>query len=100
MSFIRQRGLAVVATRGPDGTPQAALVGVAVTDQAEIILSPPPPRASAATSKPDVAVAIGWDLEVTVQCEGSADILIGASHSRSVTGSGSGSETGFLASES
>ncbi len=52
MSFIRQRGLAVVATRGPDGTPQAALVGVAVTDQAEIIFSPPPPRASTATSKP------------------------------------------------
>jgi hypothetical protein len=31
---------------------------------------------------PDVAVAIGWDLEVTVQCEGSADILIGADHTR------------------
>ncbi len=38
VSFIRQRGLAVVATGGPDGTPQAALVGVAGTDQAEIIL--------------------------------------------------------------
>lgn len=34
VSFIRQRGLAVVATRGPDGTPQAALVGVAVTEMA------------------------------------------------------------------
>lgn len=54
VSFIRQRGLAVVATGGPDGTPQAALVGVAGTDQAEIILLPPPPRVSTASSKPDV----------------------------------------------
>ena len=37
VTFIRKRGLAVVATRGPDGAPQAALVGVAATDQAEII---------------------------------------------------------------
>lgn len=36
VSFVRQRGLAVVATRGLDGAPQAALVGVAATDRAEI----------------------------------------------------------------
>ncbi len=65
VTFIRQRGLAVVATRGPDGAPQAALVGVAATDQAEIIFD-----TSAASRKcrniqarPEVAVVIGWDDE-------------------------------------
>lgn len=33
VTFVRQRGLAVVATHGPDGAPQAALVGIATTDQ-------------------------------------------------------------------
>jgi len=84
VTFIRQRGLAVVATRGPDGAPQAALVGVAATDQAEIIFD-----TSAASRKcrniqarPEVAVVIGWDDEETVQCEGRADILSGAERSR------------------
>lgn len=29
VDFVRRRGLAVLATAGPDGAPQAALVGVA-----------------------------------------------------------------------
>jgi len=79
ITFIRQRGLAVVATRGPQGTPQAALVGVAATDLAEIVFD------SSATSRkyanierdPEVAVVIGWDDEMTLQCEGPADVLSG-----------------------
>ncbi len=31
--FVRARGLAVIATRGPGGAPEAALVGIAATDE-------------------------------------------------------------------
>lgn len=77
--FIRERGLAVVATTGPEGSPQAALVGVAATDQAEIIFDTVDSSRKFANIErnPQVAVVIGWDDEVTVQCEGSADVLSG-----------------------
>lgn len=84
VTFIRQRGAAVVATRGPDGGPQAALVGVAVTEQAEIVFD-----TSASSRKyrniqatPQIALVIGFDDEVTLQCEGPADILTGAERTR------------------
>ncbi len=67
VTFIRQRGLAVIATRG-----------------AEIIFD-----TSMRSRKyrniqdcPRVAVVIGWDDEVTVQCEGTADILTGSDRER------------------
>ncbi|MGH2872179.1 MAG: pyridoxamine 5'-phosphate oxidase family protein [Solirubrobacteraceae bacterium] len=37
IEFVRDRGLAEVATRGPDGAPQAALVGSAATDRGELL---------------------------------------------------------------
>jgi len=84
VTFIHKRGLAVVATRGPDGAPQAALVGVAATDQAEIIFdtSASSRRYRNVQANPDVALVVGWDDEVTVQCEGRADILTGVERSR------------------
>jgi PPOX class probable F420-dependent enzyme len=84
VAFIRRRGLAVVATRGPDGAPEAALVGVAATDGAEIIFD-----TSVRSRKyrniqafPQVALVIGWDDEVTVQCEGTAHLLAGSERDR------------------
>ena len=84
VTFVRRRGLAVVATRGPDGAPEAALVGVAATDHGEIIFD-----TSVRSRKyrniqafPQVAVVIGWDDEVTVRCEGTAGILTGAERDR------------------
>lgn len=84
VTFIRQRSLAVIATRGSDGAPQAALIGVAATDRAEIIFD-----TSIRSRKyrniqacPRVAVVIGFDDEVTVQCEGTADILTGTERDR------------------
>lgn len=84
IEFVRQRGLAVVATRGPDGAPQAALVGIAVTDRGELVFD------TAAGSRkcrnleafPRVAVVIGWDSELTLQCEGDADVLAGEERER------------------
>jgi PPOX class probable F420-dependent enzyme len=76
VAFVRARGLAVIATRGQDGTPQAALIGVAATDQAEIVFD------TIKTSRkyrninadPRVALVVGLDDEVTVQAEGVADL--------------------------
>ena len=84
VAFIRARGLAVVATRGPDGAPQAALIGVAATDHAEIIFdtSIRSRKYCNVQACDQVAVVIGWDDEVTLQCEGVADILAGAERDR------------------
>ncbi len=84
IEFVRHRGLAVVATRGPDGAPQAALVGIAATDQGELVFD------TAASSRkcrnlrvsPRVAVVVGWEDEITVQCEGDADVLTGRERGR------------------
>jgi pyridoxine/pyridoxamine 5'-phosphate oxidase len=82
--FVRQCGLAVLATRGPDGAPQAALVGVAATDQAEIVFdtSVQSRKYRNITESEQVALVIGWDDEITVQCEGTADVLTGEDRCR------------------
>ncbi len=84
--FIRERGLAVLATRGPDGSPQAALVGIAATDQAEIIFDTSIQSRKYGNIRRHnrVALVIGWDDEVTVQCQGVADVLTGAERDRCV----------------
>lgn len=35
--YVASQQLAVVSTRGPDGAPQAALVGIAITDRFELV---------------------------------------------------------------
>jgi PPOX class probable F420-dependent enzyme len=79
VAFVRQRGLAVIATRGQDGAPQAALVGVAATDQAEIVFDTT--RSSRKfrniVADPRVALVVGLDDEVTVQVAGVADLPLG-----------------------
>lgn len=84
IEFVRRRGLAVIATLGPDGAPQAALVGIAATDRGELVFD-----TAAASRKcrnleafPRVAVVIGWDDEITLQCEGDADVLVGEERDR------------------
>jgi PPOX class probable F420-dependent enzyme len=84
ISFVRERGLAVVASRGPDGNPQAALVGIAATDRGELVFDTTTTSRKYANIErdPHVAVVIGWDDEVTVQLEGTADILRGSDRVR------------------
>ncbi len=79
VGFVRSRGLAVVATRGPDGAPQAALVGIAATDTGELVFdcSRESRKYVNIERHPEVAVVVGWDDEVTVQIEGLADVLTG-----------------------
>ena len=79
LASLRKHRLAVVSTIH-DGAPQAAVVGIAVTDDLEIIFD------TLTTSRkynnlradPRAALVIGWDAEQTVQCEGVADFPAGA----------------------
>jgi PPOX class probable F420-dependent enzyme len=84
VEFVRRRGLAVVGTRGPDGSPQAALVGIAATDRGELVFDTAADsrKCQNLRSHARVALVIGWDDEVTLQCEGTAEILGGAERDR------------------
>jgi pyridoxine/pyridoxamine 5'-phosphate oxidase len=85
VTFVRQRGLAAVATLGPGDTPQAAVVAVTATDLGEVVFGTERGSRKFANiqRRSDVALAIGWeDDEVSVQCEGTADEPRGADRER------------------
>ncbi len=73
--FIREHSLGVVATKSPSGQPQAAVVGIAVSDAFEIIFDTLETTRKAVNLRycPEVACVVGWDEEQTVQIEGIAD---------------------------
>ena len=50
-AFIHARSLAVIATTGPDGKPEAALINIAVTPELEIIFETTDARANSPTSR-------------------------------------------------
>ena len=76
-NFISQHKLAVVSTINIKRQPEAALVGIGVSEKLEIIFD------TVKTSRkyqnilqnPRVAIVIGWDNETTVQYEGEAEVL-------------------------
>lgn len=75
LAFLRAQPWAVEASVSSAGAPQAAVIGVAVTDRFELVFD------TLSTSRkhrnlvrdPRIALAIGWDGERTVQYEGTAD---------------------------
>lgn len=75
--FINQQRLGVVSTANPENKPEAAVVGIAVSANLEIIFDTI--KASRKylniLRQPEVALVIGWDDEITVQYEGTAEIL-------------------------
>ncbi len=76
---LRASRLAVVSTIGPDGAPQAAVVGHAVSDDLEIVFDTLDTTRKAANLRrdPRIAVVIGWDDERTAQLHGVADFPTG-----------------------
>ncbi|MCW2757855.1 MAG: segregation and condensation protein [Nocardioidaceae bacterium] len=84
VAFVRVRGLGVVATTGTDGEPEAALVGLAASDDGELIFdtSTTSRKYLNLLGRPRAAVVVGWDDEVTLQVEGSADLPEGAERAR------------------
>jgi len=75
--FISQQKLAVVSTIDPDNNPEAALVGIAVSESFEIIFDTVKTSRKYANllQNPKVAMVIGWNNETTLQYEGEAQIL-------------------------
>jgi hypothetical protein len=84
LTFVRRSRLAVVSTATAAGAPQAAVVGIAVTDALEIVFDTLETSRKAVNLRrdPRIALVIGWDEEQTVQCEGIADEPAGAELTR------------------
>src|SRR5438552_563706 len=72
--FLDGCELGVLSSLGPDGSPQSALVGIAVTPELEIIFDTIAKSRKFTNIARDsrVALVIGWQGEVTVQYEGVA----------------------------
>lgn len=71
--FVRGLGSGIVATVAPDGSPQAALVGLAALDDGTLVLDAPTSGRTVRnlTAAPRVAVVVGVGA-TTVQVEGEA----------------------------
>jgi len=84
VAFVRAARQGVVATVDVRGNPEAALVGLAVTDEAEVIFDSltEARKVRNIRAHPRVALVVGWDNGVSVQVEGSADIVSGAERDR------------------
>lgn len=75
LAFLRRHRLAVQATVHADGAPQAAVVGVAITDALEIVFDTLESTRKHANLRrdPRIALVIGWGDDATAQLEGVAD---------------------------
>ena len=82
--FISKRRLAVLSSMAADGTPQSALVGIAVTSALEIVFDTvrTSRKYTNLTLKPAASFVIGWEGEATVQYEGVAKEPVGANLER------------------
>jgi general stress protein 26 len=82
--FLRRNRLAVQASAAPDGSPQAAVVGFAVSDDLEIVFDTVETTRKSLNLRADprIALVIGWDDAITVQIEGLTDFPAGAELTR------------------
>jgi uncharacterized protein YhbP (UPF0306 family) len=79
-TFLRAQLWAIEATATPLGAPQAAVIGVAVTDSLELVFDTLTTSRKHANLEhdPRIALVIGWDDARTAQIEGVADRPDGA----------------------
>jgi pyridoxine/pyridoxamine 5'-phosphate oxidase len=84
LQFLRKHRYAVQASTTADGAPQAAVVGIAVTDELELVFDTLGTTRKALNLRRDarIALVIGWDDEQTVQLEGVADEPTGSELAR------------------
>jgi pyridoxine/pyridoxamine 5'-phosphate oxidase len=82
--FLQKQRLGIQSTVSPAGDPQAAVVGIAVTPELEIIFDTVDSTRKCRNlrANPKIALVIGWDDEITVQIEGIADEPQGAERDR------------------
>lgn len=83
IAFVRKHRWAVEATVGEHG-PQAAVIGVAVTDELELVFdtSTRSRKAENLRRTRKIALVVGWDDAQTVQIEGTVDEPKGAERER------------------
>jgi hypothetical protein len=82
--FVATQKLAVVSSIAPGGTPQSALVGIAVTPEFEIVFDTlnTTRKYRNLIATPECSFVIGGSSEVTVQYEGAAEEPAGAERER------------------
>jgi pyridoxine/pyridoxamine 5'-phosphate oxidase len=75
LTFLRRHRLCVQASASPSGSPQAAVVGFAVSDDLEIVFDTIGTTRKMTNLRPNarIALVIGWDDEQTAQISGLAD---------------------------
>jgi len=84
IEFLKRHKLAVQASVGEAGAPQAAVVGIAVSDRLEVIFDTLTSSRKFANLRADprIALVIGWDAAKSVQLEGIADFPGGSELAR------------------
>jgi len=77
--FLSGHRYGVVSSISSAGTPQSALVGIAVTSELEVIFDTVKTSRKYAnlTQRPSCSFVIGWEGEQTVQFEGIAAVILG-----------------------
>lgn len=80
LAFLRRHRLGVLSSVSPEGEPEAAVVGIAVTDRLELVFDTLDTTRKVGNLRrlPKIAFVVGWDEEITVQLEGLADEPKGA----------------------
>ncbi|MFG2329093.1 pyridoxamine 5'-phosphate oxidase family protein [Streptomyces sp. NPDC048604] len=83
LDFLRSHKLAVEASVTSDGTPQAAVVGYAVSDDLELVFDTleSSRKFHNLSTDPRIALVIGWG-DTTLQLEGLADFPLGPERDR------------------
>jgi hypothetical protein len=74
--FLAGHRLAVLGSISAEGAPQSALVGIAVTEDLEIVFDTlnSTRKYRNLTSNPKASLVVGWEGEKTVQLEGEASL--------------------------
>jgi len=85
--FMAGKDYGVLGSISPDGEPQCALVGIAVTPELELIFDTVSSSRKYVNLKqrPRAAFVIGWENEITLQYQGEARELQGADLERCQT---------------
>ena len=80
LAFAQRHKLATLASVSPTGAPEAAVVGIAVSDTFEFVFDTLRSTRKYANLKanPKIAFVVGWDGAETLQYEGLAEQLSGA----------------------
>jgi pyridoxine/pyridoxamine 5'-phosphate oxidase len=85
LAFLKTKKFGVVASVSPEGKPQSAVVGIAVTDDLEILFDTLTTTRKIRNLRRarSVSMVVGWDRdEITVQIDGIADEPHGAELAR------------------